>query len=921
MNLIEKFNRSPRDFPNGELKALAQEVRERIIEVVSRNGGHLASSLGAVEIAIALLKVFDSEKDRIIFDVGHQSYAWKILTGRSEAFDTLRQHGGIAGFPRICESSSDAFGAGHAGTAISAALGMAAARDIKGSDEAVVAVVGDAAITNGISLEALNNTLSSTKRIILILNDNEMSISENVGALSRHFGRLLSSRRYNKIKTAIENFAKKIRIHWLSNIYHRIESSIKSLFVRNVVFEELGLRYIGPLDGHNTDRLIKAFTIARDYNRPIVLHLATQKGRGYRYAEDDPSLWHGVGAFDVESGRFKSSKVRDYSEAFGEKLTVAARDDKRIVAITAAMRSGTGLDSYAKAFPNRFYDVGICEEHAVTFAAGLAAQGMRPFVAIYSTFAQRAVDSVFHDVAIQNLPVTLCLDRAGAVGADGVTHHGLYDIPMLRPLPNLVIAQPRDEEMMQALIELSLKMSTPFVIRYPRGAVTRELCKTDHPLSYGRASIVRKPNGKGERRIWIWALGDMISTAVTVAEALEKEGVASVGVVDPIFIKPYDRALLRAQFSEGAEIVTMENAILAGGFGAALAEDNPDIAIRRFGWQDKILEHGTPAELFREQGLDAASIIESMQHSSEFGVRSSELGASPSSEFGARSSELEASPSSEFGVRSSELEASPSSEFGVRSSEIYDADKSSEYGVRSKELFSEHSNGMQKKDSELRTPNSELNNNSELRTPSSELNNNSELRTPSSELNNNSELIHAAIVDLDGVVLDSLGVWQDIDRDYLKAHGLDGRPEINARLNNSSTLMDAALYLHEECGIEKSPEAICDEFNLLLGDYYRHTLTLIPGAKEAMDALKAKGLKLALVTASPSELVHAALRRNGIDDYFDHFFCLADKMKKETFEEVLAALGSTEKTTVVYDDLERIRKVAEGLGFKTYASL
>lgn len=616
MSLISKFNESPVGFPESELDALAAEVRSRIVEVTARNGGHLASSLGAVELVIALLRVFDPIRDKIVWDVGHQTYAWKILTGRDDRFDTLRQMGGIAGFPRRDESPCDAFGAGHAGSAISAALGLAAARDrTEGSarEASVLAIVGDASISNGISLEALNNVVSATKRFILVLNDNEMAISKNVGALSRHFGRLLSSTRYNKLKTGIESFAKKLRLHWLANTYHRIESTIKSFFVRNVLFEDLGLRYVGPIDGHDIKRLVKALSIARDYNRPIVLHIATHKGRGYAPAEADPPSWHGVGPFDIATGKALSPKQRDFSAAFGESLADVAGFDARVVAITAAMPSGTGLDIFAKRYPDRFFDVGICEEHAVTFSAGLAAGGKRPFAAIYSTFAQRAVDCVFHDICLQRLPVTLCLDRAGAVGADGMTHHGLYDIPLLRPMPGIIIAQPRDEEMLREQIRLSLESNEPFVIRYPRGGCSANLFGKGPKLRIGKAEVVRDPCGKALRHIWIWALGDMLQTAVEVATLLEKENVASVGIVDPIFVKPLDMALLSGQVAAGAEIVTIENGVLQGGFGSAVAEAVPGARVTRFGFGDAPVPHGKPSEILAQAGLDVAGIASALK--------------------------------------------------------------------------------------------------------------------------------------------------------------------------------------------------------------------------------------------------------------------------------------------------------------------
>lgn len=608
--LIERFSLSPKEFPDDLLEALAKEIRTRILEVVSKNGGHLASSLGTVELTIALLKVFNAEADRILWDVGHQTYAWKILTGRNDRFESLRSFGGISGFPRRDESPSDAFGAGHAGSAISAAVGMAAARDIRGTNENVVAVIGDASIANGISLEGLNNVNSGTKRLIVILNDNEMSISNNVGALARHLGTILASRRYNKLKTSIEDFAKKLRLHWLANCYHRWESRIKSLFVRNVVFEDLGLRYIGPLDGHNIQRLVKAFTIARDYNRPIVLHLATQKGKGYAPSEKNPSAWHGVSPFSIETGKpLSSSGEKTYSDVFGEVITSMASTDNRVVAITAAMKSGTGLDLFCKEHKDRFFDVGICEEHAVTFAGGLAANGMRPFVAIYSTFAQRAVDSFFHDVCLQNAPVTLCLDRSGAVGQDGSTHHGLYDIPLFKSLPSVVFMAPRDEESFRAIMNFSLASESPMVIRYPRGNCPKSIGRHGQ-IRTGRAEIVKEPSQETTLpvKLWIWALGDMVKTALDVADELQNARIASVGVVDPIFVKPVDAALIRKEIEDGALLATIENGVLDGGFGTAILEVAGSKLLARFGFGDKPPAHGKNEQLFKEAGLDPREI-------------------------------------------------------------------------------------------------------------------------------------------------------------------------------------------------------------------------------------------------------------------------------------------------------------------------
>lgn len=617
MDLISQFNSSPRDFPGGKLDDLAGEVRARILKTVSRNGGHLASSLGAVELTIALLKVFDPLRDRIVWDVGHQTYGWKILTGRNALFGSMRLYGGISGFPRRDESPADAFGAGHAGAGISAALGMAAARDAAGENHSVVAITGDGSIANGMSLEALNNASTATRKFIIVLNDNEMSIDENVGALSRHLGRLLASRKYNAAKRAVESAAKKLRLGVLAGLYHGIESRIKSIFVKSILFEDLGIRYVGPIDGHDIDGLVKALSVAKEYDRPIVLHISTQKGKGFPPAEENPSKWHGTPPFALhgKDAQDAPQEGRSFSDVFGKTLCLAAERDARVAAITAAMRSGTGLDGFSRAFPNRFFDVGICEEHALTFAAGLAAGGMRPFAAVYSTFAQRAVDSVFHDIALQKLPVTICLDRAGIVGQDGSTHHGIYDIALLRPFPSLAIAQPRNASIFRDLVDLSLSSGNPFVIRYPRGR-----CPDGEspPAAIGKAQILRRPPDAAKHLpvLWFWALGDMLPAAFEAADRLESLSAARVGIVDPVFIKPLDGDLVLSQAREGGRIVTLENGTLQGGFGSAVMEslsgEGLSGAVTSFGWGDEPPRHGKMHELFKAGGLDGQSIAASL---------------------------------------------------------------------------------------------------------------------------------------------------------------------------------------------------------------------------------------------------------------------------------------------------------------------
>ena len=591
-----------------ELKQLADEVRGLIIETVSHTGGHLAANLGVVELTLALLKVFDPPSDKILWDVSHQTYAYKILTGRRDRFGTLRQPGGLSGFLRRDESEYDAFGAGHSGTALSAALGMAVVRDRQAGREHIVAVVGDGSAGCGISVEALNNLSATTRRLILVLNDNEMSISHNVGSMARYFGRLLANPGYNRWKGSVESLATKLRMGWLRSGYYRFEEAIKSLFLRSVIFEEFGLRYIGPIDGHNLHALLDAMTVARASDKPIVLHVATTKGKGYAPAEAEPERWHGTSPFDVASGKPRVKKVGPtYSDVMGQTLERLAATDERIMAITAAMSSGTGLSGFAARFPNRFYDVGISEEHAVVFAAGLATGGLAPVFAVYSTFAQRVVDYVIHDVCLQNLHVVLCLDRAGVVGDDGPTHHGVFDIALLRPVPGLVLMQPGDEAELAHMLCTAVRLDRPVVIRYPRGvgpgvSVPETLCELD----VGKAVEVRPG-----RDVRIWALGDMLGPGLRAAELLAESGV-SAGVVNPRFIQPLDTERLAAEARAAKVFVTAENGVLAGGFGSAVEEWLVGNAfpgrILRFGWPDRFIAHGAPDALMAEHGLTAEAM-------------------------------------------------------------------------------------------------------------------------------------------------------------------------------------------------------------------------------------------------------------------------------------------------------------------------
>ena len=614
--------------PPEELPKLAEGLRKRILETVSRNGGHLASNLGTVELTIALLRYFTPPKDRILFDVSHQCYAYKLLTGRDGRFDTLRKLGGLSGFQKRSESECDAFGSGHAGTAISAALGFAAARDQAGGDERVVAVVGDASISNGVSLEALNSAVATTKQLVIVLNDNEMSISRNVGALAKVFSRMLTNPRLTRAKVAVERFGiEKMRLGAFRRSYRHFKTTIKRMFLRrNIFFEDLGLQYIGPVDGHDLKWLCNAFEKALASDRPVILHVATIKGRGYDFAEKNPTSWHGVGPFDLETGRPLSAGGRSWSSAFGEALVKIAGGDPRVCAITAAMCEGTGLDAFAKAFPKRFYDVGIAEEHQATFAAGLAAAGLRPVAAVYSTFFQRAIDGFIHDAALQGLPVVFCLDRAGVVANDGPTHHGIFDIALARPVPGATIMQPSDEAELARMLKLALSLDGPSIVRYPRGAAPGPAIPDDiEPLELGRARVVEPSefDAAGGRSVAVWALGDMLPLARKTAALLREAGHAAE-VVDARFVKPLDRELLREEISRGAAgFLALENGIRTGGFGTELAEAVADesrrLPVMRAGWpEDAFVPHaGSNAELFALHGLTPEALARKMAEALE----------------------------------------------------------------------------------------------------------------------------------------------------------------------------------------------------------------------------------------------------------------------------------------------------------------
>lgn len=594
-----------------ELKDVADEIRDTIIRCVSRNGGHLASNLGVIELTIALHYVFNSPVDKMIWDVGHQSYTHKLITGRYDKFSSIRKYRGISGFPKRDESEHDAFGTGHSSTSISAALGIAEGRDKKGENFKVVAVIGDGALTGGIAFEGLNNAGHLKKDLIVILNDNEMSISRNVGALPAYLNRILSGDLYQKFKKDTKAMLESIPKlgDKAAKIAQKTEEALKRIFLPGIIFEELGFNYVGPIDGHNIDLLIGTLKRIKTESSPTLVHVITKKGRGYEFSEKDPSLFHGIGPFELETGCPLGGGLPTYSEAFGNILTELAGKDDRIVAVSAAMKEGTGLEQFARKYPDRFYDVGIAEQHAVTFAAGLATQGMRPVVAIYSTFLQRAYDEIVHDVCLQRLPVIFAIDRAGIVGEDGPTHNGVFDLSYLRHIPNIMVMEPGDDAELRFMFELALGHNGPVAIRYPRGSVQSLIPAHSSHVSFGigEAEILRE--GKD---VAVFALGNTVYAALSAALRLEKEGISTM-VVNSRFVKPLDRNLISSVASVVPRIITVEENTLEGGFGSAVLEllnelEVPHVRVKRIGIPDMFIEQGQQKELRKKYGLDEEGI-------------------------------------------------------------------------------------------------------------------------------------------------------------------------------------------------------------------------------------------------------------------------------------------------------------------------
>jgi 1-deoxy-D-xylulose-5-phosphate synthase len=615
MGLLEKIN-SPQDLkkiPKGRLSEVANELRECIIETVSDTGGHLASSLGVVELTLAIHYVLNSPVDKIIWDVGHQAYAHKLLTGRRDSFSTLRQFGGLSGFPKITESEHDAFGTGHSSTSISAALGMAAARDLNTEKYRIVAVIGDGSLSSGLALEGLNQAGHINKDFIVILNDNEWSISQNVGAISSYLNRIMTGRLYTGFRKRLERFLKSIPFTGdiLAKAGRRFEELAKGLIVPGILFEELGFTYIGPIPGHSIDDLIITLQNAQNFNGPVLIHVITTKGMGYNFAEENPEKFHGVGPFVIESGETRKKKrKRSYTSVFAEEIVKLGEMDNDIVAITAAMPGGTGLEEFGQRFPDRFFDVGISESHGITFAAGLAARGKIPVAAIYSTFLQRAYDQIVHDVCLQNLHVVFILDRGGIVGDDGATHQGIFDLSYLRHIPNITVMAPSDEVELRGMLHFALGLGSPVAIRYPRGEILGVDDTGEIPeITSGTSRVLTEGDD-----LTIVAIGSSVGLAMDAASMLEKRGVRSE-VIDGRFVKPIDAEAIESSARKTGKVVTVEENVLAGGFGSGVIEFLTDreltgIKFLRLGIDDRFVEHGSQEQLRAKLGIDSIGIYE-----------------------------------------------------------------------------------------------------------------------------------------------------------------------------------------------------------------------------------------------------------------------------------------------------------------------
>lgn len=617
--MLEEIN-TPKDVKKLTLKKkekLAEEIREYIIKIVSENGGHLASNLGVVELTIALHSVFDVPKDKIVWDVGHQSYVHKIITGRRNALKDIRKLNGIAGFPKTNESESDCFNTGHSSTSISAALGMARARDLQGKDDNVIAVIGDGALTGGMALEALNDAGYSKCKMTVILNDNEMSISPNVGGLNNFLGKLRTKRLYTRTNNLLKNQISSIPLVGKPAVtaVQRIKRSIKQLVIHKMFFEDIGFTYLGPVDGHNIEKLESILELSKQVNGPVLIHVLTKKGKGYKFAEENPDKFHATSPFDIKTGEPKHKKRKDYSKVFGDKLIELAKENDKVVAVTASMKNGTGLAQFAKEFPYRIFDVGIAEQHAITMAAGMAKEGMIPVVPIYASFYQRAYDQVIHDVAMQNLPVIMCADRAGIVGADGETHQGTLDMAFFRLVPNLTIMAPKDFKEFEDMLEFAVKLKKPVVIRYPRGGEDTEIeFKKHENVELGRAEIlqqIEKPQlgGDSHQIVTIVAIGKMVAKAMKRAHKIKQESGIDAEIINARFLKPLDTSTILKSIKKTKNVITIEDGTEINGLATAVKElivDNnlQNIKFKCYAYPDKFIQHGTVDELENLYGFN-----------------------------------------------------------------------------------------------------------------------------------------------------------------------------------------------------------------------------------------------------------------------------------------------------------------------------
>ena len=601
--MLEEIN-SPQDLKKLTLqqkKKLAEEIRNYIIEIVSKNGGHLASNLGVVELTIALHNVFNVPEDKIIWDVGHQCYVHKILTGRREEFKNLRKPNGLAGFPKSNESPADSFNTGHSSTSISAALGMARARDLQGKNNAVIAVIGDGALTGGMALEALNDAGYSKCKMTVILNDNEMSISPNVGGLNKFLGKLRTKKLYTTTNNLLKKQISSVPVIGKPMVVgiQRIKRAIKQLVIHKMFFEDIGFTYLGPVDGHNIEELESILKTSKQVNGPVLIHVLTKKGKGYKFAEKNPDKFHAISPFNIENGKLKTPKEKDYSKVFGEKIVELAKENSKIVAVTASMKNGTGLADFAQEFPYRFFDVGIAEQHAVTMAAGMAKEGMIPFVPIYSSFYQRAYDQVIHDVAMQNLPVIMCVDRAGIVGADGETHQGTLDMAFFRLVPNLTIMAPKDFKEFEDMLEFAVGLNKPVVIRYPRGGEDAEVKFKSHAkIELGKAEVLHEVKNleNPNKEVTIIAIGKTVSEAVKLADRMQKEEGITPEIINARFLKPFDSEKMIQSIQRTKNVITIEDGTVINGLATTVKElivDNniQNVKFKSYAYPDKFIMH------------------------------------------------------------------------------------------------------------------------------------------------------------------------------------------------------------------------------------------------------------------------------------------------------------------------------------------